>query len=144
MAVVLGAIVATSSPALADDRRPLVAAVLAAPRPQPPQPPLSATPLVAPVGSAPAPTSSTVPSTIAAPVVKNDPLCRNKLKLVAQLEREKARALTLLSRAVDRLERARGSARPAVVAAFQKEVDSNQDRVDELQGQLDQLRLRCP
>lgn len=93
-------------------------------------------------------TSSTTTTTTAPAATTTVPfnpvVCRNKLQLLAQLERQKAKALTLLARADGRARRPGVKADAALQAALEEEVAVNRERVDALTAQINVLRLRCP
>jgi hypothetical protein len=70
--------------------------------------------------------------------------CNEKLRLLAGLERQKAKILTKLAGFEARQKQAQAQGRTQVVAALQDQIDENNDRLDEIDSQIDELETRCP
>jgi hypothetical protein len=70
-------------------------------------------------------------------------LCRTKLQLLAQLDRQRAKVLTNLARADTRYRKAVKTNDVALAAAMKSEVDSNQERLNAANGDIAQVVDRC-
>ena len=92
-----------------------------------------------------APATTTSPTTTATNSSTTVPIdCTEKLRLLAGLERQKAKVLTKLAGFETRLKQAQAQGRTAVVAALQDQIDENNERLDEIDSQIDELDTRCP